>query len=207
MGVVAQWVCPRAYPYEEATYKLHERGKMRKKRTSPRHRHQLWSGVQAMLELRQHGADLQLRRRHPRRGAGKRLKTAFEIPGFCVPEYIRPLFCDGKGPFRWAAALLRNPRNICVGPFSRRFRRTSFAAGSRKRRRRCASRGFPRASAGSVTESGRRSGQSSTTWWHAAESSDRHRAGSSGLRLPWHLPTGSREHERWERCYCRLAVF
>jgi urocanate hydratase len=29
-------------------------------------------------------------------------KSAFEIPGF-VPEYIRPLFCDGKGPFRWAA--------------------------------------------------------------------------------------------------------
>ena len=27
---------------------------------------------------------------------------AFEIPGF-VPEYIRPLFCEGKGPFRWAA--------------------------------------------------------------------------------------------------------
>jgi urocanate hydratase len=27
---------------------------------------------------------------------------AFQIPGF-VPEYIRPLFCDGKGPFRWAA--------------------------------------------------------------------------------------------------------
>jgi urocanate hydratase len=30
------------------------------------------------------------------------LKDAFEIPGF-VPEYIRPLFCEGKGPFRWAA--------------------------------------------------------------------------------------------------------
>jgi len=29
-------------------------------------------------------------------------EKAFEIPGF-VPEYIRPLFCDGKGPFRWAA--------------------------------------------------------------------------------------------------------
>jgi urocanate hydratase len=29
-------------------------------------------------------------------------KSAFEIPGF-VPEYIRPLFCDGKGPFRWVA--------------------------------------------------------------------------------------------------------
>jgi urocanate hydratase len=27
---------------------------------------------------------------------------AFEIPGF-VPEYIRPLFCEGKGPFRWVA--------------------------------------------------------------------------------------------------------
>ena len=30
------------------------------------------------------------------------LGNAFDIPGF-VPEYIRPLFCDGKGPFRWAA--------------------------------------------------------------------------------------------------------
>src|SRR2546429_660104 len=30
------------------------------------------------------------------------VKDAFEIPGF-VPEYIRPLFCEGKGPFRWVA--------------------------------------------------------------------------------------------------------
>jgi urocanate hydratase len=30
------------------------------------------------------------------------LSDAFEIPGF-VPEYIRPLFCEGKGPFRWVA--------------------------------------------------------------------------------------------------------
>ncbi len=35
---------------------------------------------------------------------------AFEIPGF-VPEYIRPLFCQGKGPFRWAA-LSGDPRDI-----------------------------------------------------------------------------------------------
>jgi urocanate hydratase len=35
---------------------------------------------------------------------------AFEIPGF-VPEYIRPLFCEGKGPFRWAA-LSGNPEDI-----------------------------------------------------------------------------------------------
>jgi urocanate hydratase len=38
------------------------------------------------------------------------LKTAFSIPGF-VPEYIRPLFCDGKGPFRWAA-LSGDPEDI-----------------------------------------------------------------------------------------------
>jgi urocanate hydratase len=30
------------------------------------------------------------------------VRDAFEIPGF-VPEYIRPLFCEGKGPFRWVA--------------------------------------------------------------------------------------------------------
>jgi urocanate hydratase len=35
---------------------------------------------------------------------------AFEIPGF-VPEYIRPLFCEGKGPFRWAA-LSGDPNDI-----------------------------------------------------------------------------------------------
>jgi urocanate hydratase len=38
------------------------------------------------------------------------VENAFEIPGF-VPEYIRPLFCDGKGPFRWAA-LSGDPQDI-----------------------------------------------------------------------------------------------
>jgi len=38
------------------------------------------------------------------------VEDAFEIPGF-VPEYIRPLFCDGKGPFRWAA-LSGDPEDI-----------------------------------------------------------------------------------------------
>lgn len=37
-------------------------------------------------------------------------EDAFDIPGF-VPEYIRPLFCDGKGPFRWAA-LSGDPNDI-----------------------------------------------------------------------------------------------
>lgn len=39
-------------------------------------------------------------------------KNAFHIPGF-VPEYIRPLFCEGKGPFRWAA-LSGDPEDIRV---------------------------------------------------------------------------------------------
>jgi urocanate hydratase len=38
------------------------------------------------------------------------LTDAFRIPGF-VPEYVRPLFCEGKGPFRWAA-LSGDPADI-----------------------------------------------------------------------------------------------
>ncbi len=40
------------------------------------------------------------------------LADAFRIPGF-VPEFIRPLFCRGSGPFRWAA-LSGNPKDIAV---------------------------------------------------------------------------------------------
>jgi len=40
------------------------------------------------------------------------VKNAFDIPGF-VPEYVRPLFCEGKGPFRWAA-LSGDPDDIRV---------------------------------------------------------------------------------------------
>jgi urocanate hydratase len=38
------------------------------------------------------------------------VQDAFDIPGF-VPEYIRPLFCEGKGPFRWVA-LSGDPEDI-----------------------------------------------------------------------------------------------
>ena len=38
------------------------------------------------------------------------LADAFDIPGF-VPEYVRPLFCEGKGPFRWVA-LSGDPKDI-----------------------------------------------------------------------------------------------
>ncbi|OIR13653.1 MAG: urocanate hydratase, partial [Marine Group III euryarchaeote CG-Bathy1] len=46
-----------------------------------------------------------------RAGAEKAgVKNAFDFPGF-VPAYIRPLFCEGKGPFRWAA-LSGDPNDI-----------------------------------------------------------------------------------------------
>ena len=40
------------------------------------------------------------------------VNNAFDIKGF-IPEYIRPLFCEGRGPFRWAA-LSGNPEDIAV---------------------------------------------------------------------------------------------
>ncbi len=59
--------------------------------------------VRAMLGLRRRGAvtfDYGNNIRTQARDAG--VTDAFDIPGF-VPEYIRPLFCEGKGPFRWVA--------------------------------------------------------------------------------------------------------
>src|SRR6185436_16428289 len=59
--------------------------------------------VEAMLALKRNGAiafDYGNNIRKMALDAG--CKDAFEIPGF-VPEYIRPLFCEGKGPFRWVA--------------------------------------------------------------------------------------------------------
>jgi urocanate hydratase len=59
--------------------------------------------VRAMLELKRMGAvtfDYGNNIRAQARQAG--VEDAFEIPGF-VPEYIRPLFCQGRGPFRWVA--------------------------------------------------------------------------------------------------------
>jgi len=59
--------------------------------------------VEAMLALKRAGAvafDYGNNIRKQAFDAG--CTDAFEIPGF-VPEYIRPLFCEGKGPFRWVA--------------------------------------------------------------------------------------------------------
>lgn len=67
--------------------------------------------VELMIELKHGGSETfdygnNLRARAFEAG----LKNAFEFPGF-VPAYIRPLFCEGKGPFRWAA-LSGDPEDI-----------------------------------------------------------------------------------------------
>ena len=67
--------------------------------------------VEAMLALKKKGAitfDYGNNIRAQAKKAG--VENAFEIPGF-VPEYIRPLFCEGKGPFRWVA-LSGDPEDI-----------------------------------------------------------------------------------------------
>ena len=67
--------------------------------------------VQAMLDLKRRGSvvfDYGNNLRTNAKLAG--VEDAFDIPGF-VPEYIRPLFCEGKGPFRWVA-LSGDPEDI-----------------------------------------------------------------------------------------------
>jgi len=69
--------------------------------------------VRAMLALARRGAvtfDYGNNIRAQAHQAG--VPDAFEIPGF-VPEYVRPLFCEGKGPFRWVA-LSGDPDDIGV---------------------------------------------------------------------------------------------
>jgi urocanate hydratase len=73
----------------------------------------MYRHVQLMLELLKRGAITfdygnNIRARAKERG----LENAFDFPGF-VPAYIRPLFCEGKGPFRWAA-LSGDPNDIAV---------------------------------------------------------------------------------------------
>lgn len=73
----------------------------------------MYRHVELMIALQKKGAITfdygnNIRARAQERG----LKNAFDFPGF-VPAYIRPLFCEGKGPFRWAA-LSGDPNDIAV---------------------------------------------------------------------------------------------
>jgi urocanate hydratase len=95
---------------------LEEAGRLRERNPSDyiaRSMAAMATHVRAMLALQSRGAvtfDYGNNIRAQARQAG--VAEAFDIPGF-VPEYIRPLFCEGKGPFRWAA-LSGDPEDIRV---------------------------------------------------------------------------------------------
>jgi urocanate hydratase len=94
--------------------------------------------VEAMVGFQDKGAEVfdygNSIRDEARKGGFAR---AFEFPGF-VPAYIRPLFCEGKGPFRWAA-LSGNPEDIAktdkaileLFPENERLRKWITMAGER----------------------------------------------------------------------------
>jgi len=98
---------PHGLPYDEA---------LRLRTSDParyleRSKTSIAAHVRAMLALKKKGAivfDYGNNIRQEGRQAG--VADAFEIPGF-VPEFIRPMFCEGKGPFRWAA-LSGDPQDI-----------------------------------------------------------------------------------------------
>jgi urocanate hydratase len=98
---------PAGMPYAQAL-------KLRKKNPQKYitlSQHSIAEHVKGLLKLKQKGAivfDYGNNIRGEALASG--VKKAFDIPGF-VPEYIRPLFCDGKGPFRWAA-LSGDPEDI-----------------------------------------------------------------------------------------------
>ena len=67
--------------------------------------------VKAILKLKEKGSIVFDYGNNIRAQAVKAgIKNAFDYPGF-VPAYIRPLFCEGKGPFRWVA-LSGDPEDI-----------------------------------------------------------------------------------------------
>src|SRR5205807_5417376 len=80
---------------------------------TPRARGSMARHVEAMVGFQDAGAEVfdygnSIRGEAQLAGYGR----AFAFPGF-VPAYIRPLFCEGKGPFRWAA-LSGDPKDIAA---------------------------------------------------------------------------------------------
>ena len=100
--------------YVPAGMAVEQAGELRKADPAEYYRRSMASmarQVEAMLEFRRRGAEVfdygnNLRQRAFDFG----VKDAFDFPGF-VPAYIRPLFCEGKGPFRWVA-LSGDPEDI-----------------------------------------------------------------------------------------------
>ncbi len=74
-------------------------------------RHSIAEHVRAMLKFQELGAvTFEYGNNIRKQAFDSGIKDAFQIKGF-VPEYIRPLFCEGRGPFRWAA-LSGSPEDI-----------------------------------------------------------------------------------------------
>jgi urocanate hydratase len=94
------------YGYIPAGFSVEEAARLRESDPAEYERRALASmarHVEAMLEFQRRGAVVfdygnNLRQRAKDHG----VENAFDYPGF-VPAYIRPLFCEGKGPFRWVA--------------------------------------------------------------------------------------------------------
>ncbi len=94
------------YGYIPVGLSLEEAGNLRKQNQTEYEKRAMDSmarHVEAMLEFQKRGAIVfdygnNLRQRAKDNG----VENAFDYPGF-VPAYIRPLFCEGKGPFRWVA--------------------------------------------------------------------------------------------------------
>ncbi|MEP7234908.1 MAG: urocanate hydratase [Ignavibacteriota bacterium] len=98
---------PSGYSKEEAD-KLRESNPEKYLKQS---RNSIADHVKAILKLQKRGS-IAFDYGNNIRGEAKAngVSNAFDIPGF-VPEYIRPLFCEGKGPFRWVA-LSGDPEDI-----------------------------------------------------------------------------------------------
>ena len=166
--------------------------------------------VAAMLALQRRGAvvfDYGNNIRAQARKAG--VADAFDIPGF-VPEYVRPLFCEGKGPFRWAA-LSGDPADIARdrsrGARAVPARRGARPLDSPRRASASRSRGCRRASAGSgyggargVRPAAERAGPQ-----RRAQGADRDRPRPPRHRIGRVAEPRDRRHARRQRRDRRLA--
>jgi urocanate hydratase len=89
----------------------HDYAEKKPEEFTDRARHSMANQVEAMVGFQDRGAEVfdygNSIRGEAQLGGYER---AFSFPGF-VPEYLRPLFCEGKGPFRWAA-LSGDPQDI-----------------------------------------------------------------------------------------------
>ncbi|PEI50528.1 urocanate hydratase [Bacillus pseudomycoides] len=100
--------------YVPVSYSLDEAAKLREEdpeRYVQLSKESMKKHVEAMLAMQQKGAITFDYGNNIRQVAfDEGLKNAFDFPGF-VPAFIRPLFCEGKGPFRWVA-LSGDPEDI-----------------------------------------------------------------------------------------------